>query len=196
VPLTEVIASPSEADCPDPELVERMVRGDRAALSQLYARHSPRLLTLVRHILGDRTEAEDVLHDTFLEAWRRAADYSPERGSVQAWLAVRARSRALDRRRAPARRDLSLASELVDETLTRRTASEAPLYAEDRGRLRAALAAMSPEERQVLVLGYFAGLSSREIALEVEIPVGTVKSRVRSALGKLREWFTEPGSAA
>lgn len=184
-----------EVDCRDDHLVERMARGDRNALSLLYARHSPRLLALVRRVLGDRAAAEDVLHDTFLEAWRRAADYSSERGSVQAWLAVRARSRALDRRRGAARRDLSLPPDVFEETVTHGTAREEPLYAEDRGRLQAALAAMTPEERQVLVLGYFAGLSSREIAHEVKIPIGTVKSRVRSALGKLRGWFAEPGSA-
>jgi RNA polymerase sigma-70 factor (ECF subfamily) len=196
VPLPELTPAQSQADCPDTELVERMGRGDRAALSQLYARHSPRLLTLVRHVLGDGSEAEDVLHDTFLEAWRRAADYSHERGSVQAWLCVSARSRAIEGRRGPARRGLTLAPDVFEETVTRRTGREEPLYDEDRGRLRAALAAMSAEERQVLVLGYFGGLSSREIAAEVKIPVGTVKSRVRSALGKLRGWFAEPGDAA
>jgi len=196
VPLSELVASPGQANCPDSELVERMARGDRAALSQLYARHSPRLLALARHVLGDRSEAEDVVHDTFLEAWRRAADYSPERGSVLAWLAVRARSRAIDRRRGPARRGLTLPPDVFEETISCRTGRDEPLYSEDRGRLRAALAAMSADERQVLLLGYFGGLSSREIALEVKVPVGTVKSRVRSALGKLRGWFAEPGNAA
>jgi RNA polymerase sigma-70 factor (ECF subfamily) len=196
VALTELMASPGHSHSPDRELVERMARGDRSALSQLYALHSPRLLALVRHVLGDRSEAEDVLHDTFLEAWRRAGDYSPERGSVLAWLSVRARSRAIDRRRGPARRSLSLAPEALEETVMGRSGCDASSYTEDRGRLRAALVVTTPEERQVLVLGYFGGLSSREIALELEIPVGTVKSRVRSALNKLRGWFAEPGNAA
>ncbi|HTQ06506.1 MAG TPA: sigma-70 family RNA polymerase sigma factor [Polyangiaceae bacterium] len=183
---------PVADDCRDEELVARMARSDRAALSLLYARHAPRLLARVRQVLGDPSEAEDVLHDTFLEAWRRAADYCPERGSVAAWLAVRARSRALDRRRRPSRRDLSLAPEVFEETVTRRVTRDEPRHAEDRGRLAAALAAVSAEEREVLVLGYFAGLSSSEIAHELTIPIGTVKSRVRSALAKLRGWFAGP----
>lgn len=180
----------------DDELVARMAKGDRSALGSLYTRHAPRLLALVRQIVGDRAEAEDVLHDTFLEAWRRAGDYSRTRGTVGAWLAVRARSRAIDRRRAPARRELLLAAPGFEEKTAANTDPAEADHCFDQARLRAALAVMAPEERQVLVLGYFAGLSSREIADEVRIPVGTVKSRVRSALIKLRAWFASGGDAA
>jgi RNA polymerase sigma-70 factor (ECF subfamily) len=180
----------------DDELVARMCRGDRAAFGAIYKRHAPRLLALVRQIVGDPAEAEDVLHDAFLEAWRRASDYSPERGSVAAWLTVRARSRALDRRRAPARRDMALASSGIEDVVLGEAERHTAAHLAEQARLRSALAAMAPEERQVLVLGYFAGLSSREIADEVCIPVGTVKSRVRSALVKLRAWFATGDSAA
>lgn len=178
----------SDVALDDHELVRRMARGDRAALGAIYARHAPRLLALVRHIVGDRAEAEDVLHDIFLEAWRRAGDYSSERGSVAAWLAVRARSRALDRRRAPLRRGVTLASSVSEAEPSDAEPPSGTNLAEQ-ARLRAALSSMAAEERQVIVLGYFAGLSSREIAEEARIPVGTVKSRVRSALIKLRAWF-------
>ena len=180
----------------DDELVARMAKGDRTALGSLYTRHAPRLLALVRQIVGDRAEAEDVLHDTFLEAWRRAGDYSRARGSVGAWLAVRARSRAIDRRRAPARRELLLTAAGFEDKTAAQTEPAEAMHALDQTRLHAALTVMAPEERQVLVLGYFAGLTSREIADEIRIPVGTVKSRVRSALIKLRAWFAAGGDAA
>ncbi len=188
------LAMPHETALDD-ELVARMCRGDRAAFGAIYARHAPRLLALVRQIVGDRAEAEDVLHDTFLEAWRRANDYSPARGSVAAWLAVRARSRALDRRRTPARRDVALASSGIEGVVLGEAERHTAVQLAEQARLRSALAAMAPEERQVLLLGYFAGLSSREIADEVCIPVGTVKSRVRSALVKLRAWFAGDSAA-
>lgn len=192
--MTTLAREPRAVD--DDELVLRMARGDRAALGTLYGRHAARLLALVRQIVGDRAEAEDVLHDTFLEAWRRAHDYSSERGSVGAWLAVRARSRALDRRRAPARRGLALEMAGLAELVAGDAEPTEIAFVAEQGRLRAALSAMAPEERQVLVLGYFAGLSSSEIAAEAQIPIGTVKSRVRSALIKLRAWFAAGGHAA
>src|SRR4051812_40937878 len=89
--------APEESDA---ELVARMARGERAALATLYSRHAARLLALAVHILRDRAEAEDLLHDVFLEAWQKAASYSEERGAVSAWLSLRARSRAIDRRRS------------------------------------------------------------------------------------------------
>ena len=96
-PRHDVQATEGETDA---ELVGRMARGDRSALGALYGRHAGRLLGLLLKILGDRAESEDLLHDVFLEAWRRAGDYSAERGSVAAWLVLRARSRAIDRRRS------------------------------------------------------------------------------------------------
>jgi RNA polymerase sigma-70 factor (ECF subfamily) len=168
----------------DAALVARMARGDRAALSALYTRHAPRLLALVVGILRHRADAEDVLHEVFLEAWQKAASYAEDRGSVSAWLSLRARSRAIDRRRsAPRTRTVALeAIELdgpIDPALD-------PARIQDHRRLGHAFAVMSEDEQQVLVLGYFEGLSSREIAEQLGAPMGTVKSRTRSALHKLR----------
>jgi DNA-directed RNA polymerase specialized sigma24 family protein len=93
----------------DAALVARMARGDRVALSTLYFRHAARLLALALQILKDRGEAEDTIHDVFLEAWQKAASYSEQRGTVGAWLSLRARSRAIDRRRSvPRARAVSL----------------------------------------------------------------------------------------
>ncbi len=168
----------------DAVLVSRMARGDRGALSALYSRHAPRLLALTVGILRDRVEAEDVLHDVFLEAWKSAAAYSEERGTVGAWLSLRARSRSIDRRRSPARsRSVSLEASAhplgFDPGLD-------PGRIRDHERLARALSGLSEEEQEVILLGYFEGLSSSEIADRIHIPIGTVKSRTRSALGKLR----------
>jgi RNA polymerase sigma-70 factor, ECF subfamily len=181
-------SAPSEDT--DPALVARMARGDRAALSELYARHAPRLLALTAGILRDRAEAEDVLHDVFLEAWKSAASYSEERGTVTAWLSLRARSRAIDRRRSPARSravplEASGHSPAVDPPLD-------PGRIGDHERLARALSALSVEEQEVILLGYFEGLSSSEIAERIQKPIGTVKSRTRSALGKLRGVLDPP----
>ena len=128
--------------------------------------------------------SEDVLHDVFLEAWQKAASYSEERGTVGAWLSLRARSRAIDRRRsAPRNRAVTLEAlgpeGPVDPALD-------PARIQDQRRLSQAFAVMSAEEQQVIVLGYFEGLTSSEIAEQLGTPVGTVKSRTRSALVKLR----------
>jgi len=177
-------AQPASDAESDSELVQRMARGDQRALAALYERHAGRLFALLLRILGGRAEAEDLLHDVFLEAWRHAGEYSQARGTVSAWLALRARSRAIDRRRsAPRTRSISLEGADVPE---RGDPSADPGRIHDQKRLGDVFSVMSAEEREVILLGYFEGLSSTEIAQRLEKPVGTVKSRTRSALEKLR----------
>ncbi|HYQ04055.1 MAG TPA: sigma-70 family RNA polymerase sigma factor [Polyangiaceae bacterium] len=172
----------------DPELLAEMARGDREALAELYERHAPALCALARQILRQQAEAEDLLHDVFLEVWRHASDYDETRGSVWTWLAVRTRSRALDRRRsAQFLRRVELTDAEIEELASPR--NDQAGQSSDGGRVREALHQMSEPERQVLLLGYFEGLTSAEIATRFQIPVGTVKSRTRSALAKLRSWF-------
>jgi RNA polymerase sigma-70 factor, ECF subfamily len=179
--MSEPTAPPEDSD---PVLVLRMARGDRAALAQLYTRHAPRLLALTVAILRDRGEAEDVLHDVFIEAWKSASMYAEARGTVVAWLSLRARSRAIDRRRTPARaRSISL--EASGQPVAADPGLE-PGRMGDHDRLARALSALSSEEQEVILLGYFEGLSSSEIAERIGKPIGTVKSRTRTALGKMR----------
>ena len=176
-------------DAADVELVARMTRGDRLALSALYERHAPRLRALALRILHDEMAADDLLHDVFLEAWRRCADYSPERGSVSVWLSLRLRSRAIDRRRATPR---AVPLPTVEAVAGNEVMPDAGRSV-DHARLRDALSAMSEAERNVILLGYFEGLSSSEIALHSGISIGTVKSRTRNALIKLRRFFAAEG---
>lgn len=164
----------------DAELVAAMARGDRQALSQLYERHAALLLGLALKIVRDRREAEDLLHDVFLEAWRSAKDFDPKRGRVRTWLAIRMRSRALDQQKSArvARNAGDAGLELVVDD----AAGASP----DHARVRGALAELSPDQRTVLELAYFEGLSCTEIAARIAIPVGTVKSRLAAGLDRLR----------
>jgi RNA polymerase sigma-70 factor (ECF subfamily) len=163
----------------DMELISLIARGQNLALGALYDRHAALLLGVLRRLLRDEEEAEDVLHEVFLEVWEHAADYDPGRGTVRAWLVMRARSRGLDRLRSlnrarsapPDRLELDLpAATAPTDTLT----------------IRRALSNLAPELRRLLELGYFEGLSSAEIAAHEQLAVGTVKSRVARALAELR----------
>jgi RNA polymerase sigma-70 factor (ECF subfamily) len=171
------------ADETDTELIRRVAAGDRAAVGLLYDRYAALLLAVAQRIVGDPREAEDLLHDVILEIWRAAGDHDEARGSVRSWILMRMRSRSLDRRRAPrVARQVALTPQVVDET----PALDDPQLAPDRARVRKALAALPPEQRAVLELGYYEGLSSTEIAERLAAPVGTVKSRVAAGLSKLR----------
>ena len=169
----------------DPALMAAIVRGDRQALGRLYDRHAPVLLALAMRILGDRGLAEDVLHDVVLEAWHRARDFDPARGSVRAWLVTRMRSRALDRRIA-AGRQARLAEQAGRDGEKRITAS-AMVAVSDGERVRRQLAGLPGDLVQVIELAYFEGLSFSDIARQLSIPIGTVKSRMARALQLLRE---------
>lgn len=164
----------------DGTAVAAMARGERDGLAELYARHAATMLATARRILGDPRGAEDLVHDVFLEAWRQAHTYDATRGTVRTWLLVRLRSRALDRCRAAAlRRTVAAVPERVSET---DDLSEAP----DHHLLRQGLHGLPSEQRLVLEHAYFAGLSATEIAELLQIPVGTVKSRLGAGLKKLR----------
>ncbi len=176
--------APAQAAPEDAGLVARVAAGDRQALGALYDLHAPILLGLCRRMLGSGAAAEDLLHDLFLEVWQHAAEYTPARGTVRAWLIVRTRSRALDRLGRAARE--SRAAERISSESASSAAPGAPALI-DGGQVRRLLTALPAELGQVLELAYFEGLSSSEIAARLSVPVGTVKSRTARALGALRE---------
>jgi RNA polymerase sigma-70 factor (ECF subfamily) len=177
------------------QLVKAMARGDTDALARLYDLHAPLLLALVRRIVARPEIAEDIVHDVFLEAWRRSADYDAERGSVRTWLALRARSRALDYKKSSAvSRSVSLGEPRTMDRLL--GAADDATLAPDRARVRAALLDLPEDQHRAVVLGYFEGLSSSEIAERMGCPVGTVKSRVAAALTRLRSVLGDKGSGA
>lgn len=164
----------------DSELVRRIAEGDRLALATLYDRHASALVGLGVRILRARREAEDITHDVFLEVWKRAHSYDPTRASVRGWLCLMMRCRSLDRRKSAA---FSLSSPLEHDPRIDGASPEGLL---DGARVTRALADLPEAQREVLVLGYFEGLSSSEIAAELSLPIGTVKSRVAAGLRSLR----------
>ena len=170
-----------EDDAEDVALVAAMARGDRDALAKLYERHSGVLLGLALRIVKERREAEDLLHDVLLEAWRHAKDFDPKRGRVRTWLAIRMRSRALDHQKSA--RVSRNAGDAGLDAMVDQSERSSP----DHARVRAALLELGPDQRQVLELAYFEGLSCSEIASRIAIPVGTVKSRLAAGLSRLRD---------
>jgi RNA polymerase sigma-70 factor (ECF subfamily) len=175
------MAGPATDDADDAALVAAMARGDRTALAKLYERHAGVLLGLALRIVRDRREAEDLLHDVLLEAWRHAADFDPKRGRVRTWLAIRMRSRALDLKRSA--RVTRNAGDAGLEALVDERERTSP----DHARIRAAVGELGPDQRKVVELAYLEGLSCSEIATRLAIPIGTVKSRLAAGLQRLRE---------
>ena len=163
-------------------------------MAALYDRYAPLMLAMAVRIVGNRVQAEDLLHDVLLEAWHRAGEYDPERGSVRAWLVTRLRSRALDERLGAARRAELVRSKLppLDDTTT--PASE--LAAMDGAHVRREVAGLPPELAAVIDLAYFEGLSAAEIGVRLAIPCGTVKSRLARAMVLLRRHFLNEARGA
>jgi len=183
-----------ETAVPDPDLVAAMARGDSQALGTLYDRHCPTLLAAGVRILGNQREAEDLVHDVLMEAWQKAGDYDPTRGSVRTWLLVRLRSRALDRcRRAGRIRVETMEEHTLDDVLPAPEGD--PGQSLDHARVRRAVLDLPAAQRQVLELAYFEGLSSSEIAERLPIPIATVKSRTATGLAKLRAAIQDPDPA-
>lgn len=179
----------AEAPSPDAEIVAAVAVGDRNALAALYDRYVGLLMGLGVRILRNRRESEDLVHDVFLEVWRRAPTYDPTRASVRAWLVLMMRCRALDRRKS---HGFKLRASLDHDP---RVAPEAegPSEVLERNRLAEQLQALPDNQREVLVLGYFEGLSSTEISERLDIPLGTVKSRVAAGIRALRKTMVDDG---
>jgi RNA polymerase sigma-70 factor (ECF subfamily) len=175
----------------DRELLERVARGDVGALRAIYDQHASRAITIAFRILRNREEAEDVVQETFLEVWRRAAQFDSARGGAVAWVVTIARSRAIDRLRARtiAGRTIASASEDADGLLPLPPPSPAveTERRRDERRIAAALVELPPAQRRTIELAYFEGLSQSEIAVKTASPLGTVKMRVKLAMAKLAE---------
>jgi RNA polymerase sigma-70 factor (ECF subfamily) len=186
---------PSGAALPAPDddaLIARVAGGDRAALAALYQRHSALLFAVALKILRARRDAEDALHDAFLEAWQRAGDHQRSRGTVRTWLLLRLRSRCLDRLRAHDRaREVDGAEALLEQQPAEQ--GDALDLAPDRARVRAALLQLPEAQRTALELAWFAGLTGQQIADQTGAPLGTVKTRLALGLARLRLLLAPPG---
>lgn len=170
-------------------LIARVARGDDTALSRLYDETSRLVFGLTLRILGDGATAEEVLLDVYCQVWRQAASYDSGRGAPLAWLMTIARSRSIDRLRSGKQhqqRSEPLDS-IGDHPSATATPEETGVISERRTMVRSALASLAPEQRQVIELAYYGGLSHSEIAAKLDQPLGTVKTRTRLGMMKLRE---------
>jgi len=191
---------------PDPTVVRMVVAGSHAALAELYDRHAAAVFGVSFRLLGQRPEAEEVVQETFLALWNRDEQFDPALGSLRAWLLTIARNRAIDRLRAAGRKPAVVPFGVLDDDAAMRhpgrqdAVDGRDLPAEDdttdperqaelsalRDTVRGALEQLPTREREALILAYFQGLSQQEIAVRLEWPLGTVKTRTRRALRHLR----------
>lgn len=178
----------SEAAPTDLALVGQIIARRPEALAQLHTRYGSTLLAVTRRILSGAPEAEDVLQETFLHVWNQAARYDPRRSSVATWLVLIARSRAIDRLRSlkVVARSHEAAQLESPPAHTSPDGVEAVFIGERRDRVRQALAKLPAEQRQVLEMAFYEGLTQTEIAAKAGLALGTVKTRTLLAMKKLR----------
>jgi RNA polymerase sigma-70 factor, ECF subfamily len=176
------------------DLVRSIATGDQLALHALYTSMHRIVFTLALRVTGDRATADELTVDVFYDVWRRAAAYDPAGGSVIGWIMNQTRSRAIDRLRFEQRKK-RVPSPLDDTVPAAVTPGprEALDAKEQRRLVRDALEALAPEERQAIETAFFSQLSYREAAERLKQPLGTVKTRIRSGLEKLRHALATPG---
>ncbi|MBT5773504.1 MAG: sigma-70 family RNA polymerase sigma factor [Dehalococcoidia bacterium] len=199
-PVADVISAAGDAKQlradEDAALVAALATDEVTALEQLYDRYSALVFSIALRVLHDHTLAEDVTQEVFLRLWRQPASFDPERGRFISWLSSVARNRSLDelrkltRRRGAEDQTEEAVLDLPDESRGEDPQEEA-ILAEERVRIRAALAELPPAQREVIELAYFSGLTQVEIAERTGDPLGTIKTRVRLGMRKLREALTD-----
>lgn len=160
-------------------LLRRLAAGDTAALGEFYDLYAGLVNGLALRILRDASDAEDVVQEVFVQAWRQASRFDAERGTPEAWLCTMARTRALDRLRRRVSRRENREEEAPAPTTTPKSAETIAV--------RKALEGLSEDQRRALELAYYEGLTQTEIAARLGEPLGTVKTRIRTAMIRLRE---------
>ncbi|HLX07353.1 MAG TPA: sigma-70 family RNA polymerase sigma factor [Thermoanaerobaculia bacterium] len=180
----------------DTALVQRVAERQPHALAELYDRFAPVLLALARRILGNHADAEEVLQEVFIQVWNRGERYDPARSSVSTWLVLIGRSRAIDRLRSRrvVERTREAATEAAPAAGALHTSPEAleNVWNQERHeRVRRELAVLPPEQREVLEMAFYEGLTQSEIAAKAGLPLGTVKTRTLLAMKKLRHALRE-----
>jgi RNA polymerase sigma-70 factor (ECF subfamily) len=186
---------PAGVHSPDSSLVTRAASGDERALGELYDRYGGMAYSLACAVVGEHADAEEVVAEAFAQVWRSAAGFDPARGSVAAWIATICRTRALDLVRSRKRRARVLEEAAVVSDEGEALVLAPSMESADRGAeltetsaiVRKSLAELPEPQRRVIELAYFGGLSQSEIAAQLSEPLGTVKTRMRSGMEKLRQ---------
>ncbi|MGO9272157.1 MAG: sigma-70 family RNA polymerase sigma factor [Terriglobia bacterium] len=183
--MAPIIQMKPEEQGADLRLMQRIAAGDQAALATLYDRYSSVLYSVAKRVLSDTGAAEEILQDVFLQVWRNASRFDPQRGSLSGWLLVTTRNRAIDR----LRRRTSQGPDPAPEELAMPGASLETSVAQDEmmARVKAVLGGLAPGQREALEMAYFEGLTHSEIAERSGEPLGTVKTRLRTALQVLKK---------
>jgi RNA polymerase sigma-70 factor (ECF subfamily) len=186
-------SSPAARDASDVALVIGVARRDQDALAELYRRHGGAVLALARRVLVDRTLAGEIVQEVFVRLWNAPERFDPARGSLRSFLLTQAHRRSVDLVRSESSRrvrETGEAANFLDLTGTSDDEMTDPATA---GHVRTALAALGESERAAIELAYFGGYSYREVADRLRTPEGTVKSRIRSGLRKLRASLVAAG---
>jgi RNA polymerase sigma-70 factor, ECF subfamily len=191
--LGDLLYAKSKAPVPEQDwaaLVQSIAAGDELALHALYERAHRIVFTLIMQITANRETAEELTIDVFHDVWRRAARYDAANGTVLGWVTNQTRSRAIDRLRFENRKKRSPGDDMQPLAEVAADPCDVLELREQRESLRAALAVLTPDERQAIETTFFAGLTHAEAAARLNQPLGTIKTRIRSALHKLRHVLT------
>lgn len=190
--IAAIVRSPKR-DEEDVAMLQRISRFEEAALSELYDRYGQLLYSFVLRMLRSVEETEDIVQDVFLQVWNKANSYSESKGTVYTWLVTLARNRAIDRLRSKGYKNQSHHIDIANLLIVADGASSNPqaktIMNEHQHLVVNALKKLSLDQHQVLGLAYYEGYSQSEIAEKLNIPIGTVKSRMRKALMTMREYL-------
>ncbi len=183
---------PDKRQLEDARLLGRVAQGDKTAFAQLYDRLSRPLYATALRVVRDATEAQDIVHDTFVSVWEKADSFKASRGTVFAWALTLVRNRAIDRVRLRHRRAQLLTASVpsdfgYDENNSGPAANEAATLGDEATAVRAAVSTLPADQKRALELAFFSGLTQRQIAEKLSEPLGTVKARIRRGLLKLRD---------
>ena len=169
------------------DLLVRTATGSKEAFSTLYNLMAPRVLGLIRRVLVDQAQSEEVAQEVMLEIWQTAASYSPSKGKATSWMLTVAHRRAIDRVRASqASKDRDLKIGVRDFEGERDDVAESAEISIEHKRAQQALSKLSDQQREAVTLAYYGGLTQSEIAERLEVPLGTVKTRIRDGMNRLR----------
>ena len=184
----------------DAELADQLVRGNTEAFRHLFRRYSAELIALCQRILGDRQDAEDVASEVFFELWAKRERYDASRATLRSYLMLLARTRSIDRHRSRKRAGSPLSIYRPDDIETVDAADGDPSLAATSSELQQiaidALQELTPLQRKTLDLAFFEGLSHAQIAIQIDLPLGTVKSHIRRGLARLRKALADQEMAA